>query len=81
MWEYEVKPSLTHDVEITMKYTDGIFSTTYTFDLNHVDYYGNLDEHINFHMVQPTLYGTPKEIMIRDVEKLKKDYYIRNLAK
>jgi len=77
-FSHSISPSKTHDVEVVMTYTDGIFSTTYTFQLNHVDYWGDVEQHIDYHMVQPTVFGTPREIMVRDVEKLKKEYLLNN---
>lgn len=72
MFSHNIKPSNDFDVEVEMTYSDGIYSTSLTFGLNHVDYFGTVEEHIDFFMQQPTLYGTPREIMIRDVENLKK---------
>lgn len=78
-FSHKISPSLTHDVEVTVTYTDGIFSTTYTFDLNHVDYYGDVEQHIEFHLSQATLHGTPREIMIRNVEELKRINQVEEL--
>jgi len=78
MWQHNISPSLTHDVEVVVTYTDDMFSTSYTFQLNHSDFTGTVEQHIDYHMVQPTVFGTPREIMIRDVEKLKKEYLLNN---